>query len=138
MLTDGRGVPLSIAVDGANRHDARLLIPTLDAIVIQRPDPELTPQHLCADAAYKGQPCMEAIVERKYQPHVKQRREETAEKRKNPAATARRWVVERTHSWLNRWRKLLVSFEKTQASYTGLLSLAAALTCWRKTITIYG
>jgi hypothetical protein len=31
-----------------------------------------------------------------------------------------------------------VSFEKTQASYTGLLSLAAALTCWRKTITIYG
>lgn len=138
MLTAGRGVPLSIAVAGANRHDAKLLIPTLDAIVIQRRDPELTPQHLCADAACKGQPCMEAMMERKYKPHVQQRGEEAAEKRANPAVRARRRVVERTHSWFNRWRKLLASFEKTKASYTGLLPLAAALMCWRKTITIYG
>jgi transposase len=47
-------------------------------------------------------------------------------------------VVERTHSWLNRYRKLLVSFEKTEASYVALLSLAAALTCWRQTTSIYG
>jgi len=47
-----------------------------------------------------------------------------------------RWVVERTHSWLNRFRKLLVSFEKTEAS--ALLSLAAALICWRQTKSIYG
>lgn len=52
-------------------------------------------------------------------------------------AKARRWVVERTHSWFNRWRKLLVSYEKSEASYTGLLSLAAALICWRQTI-FYG
>ncbi|MFZ0306294.1 MAG: IS5/IS1182 family transposase, partial [Terracidiphilus sp.] len=48
------------------------------------------------------------------------------------------WVVERTHSWFNRFRKLLVSFEKTEASYTALLQLAAALICWRQTIVIYG
>ncbi len=51
---------------------------------------------------------------------------------------ARRWVVERTHSWLNRYRKLLVSFEKSEASYVALLSLAAALICWRQTTSIYG
>ena len=47
-------------------------------------------------------------------------------------------MVEGTHSWLNRFRKLLVSFEKTEASYNGLLSLAAALICWRQTVSIYG
>jgi putative transposase len=47
-------------------------------------------------------------------------------------------VVERTHSWLNGYRKLLVSFEKTEASYLALLQLAAALICWRQTVTLYG
>lgn len=115
-----------------------MLAPTLDSLVAERPDPEQTIQHLCADAGYRGNPCLEAVVGRNYEPHIKQRREEAEEKRTIPGAKARRWVVERTHSWFNRWRKLLVSFEKTEASYVGLLSLAAALICWRQTITIYG
>ena len=72
------------------------------------------------------------------QPHIKQRKEEAEAKRTQPGWKARRWVVERTHSWLNRLRKLLVSFEKTEASYSALLSLDAALICWRQTISIYG
>jgi transposase len=59
-------------------------------------------------------------------------------KRKNPSYKARRWVVERTHSWLKRFRKLLVSFEKRGESHVGLLALAAAMICWRQTIVIYG
>jgi len=57
---------------------------------------------------------------------------------RKPRYQARRWVVERTHSWFNRFRKLLVSFEKTEASYTGLLSLAVALISWRQAVSIYG
>ena len=69
---------------------------------------------------------------------IKQRKEEADAKRSQPGWKARRWVVERTHSWLNRYRKLLVSFEKSEASYVALLSLAAALICWRQTTSIYG
>jgi putative transposase len=69
---------------------------------------------------------------RKYRPHIKQRKEECAAKKQKPGYKPRRWVVERTHSWLNRFRKLLVSFEKTETSYLALLSLAAALICWRQ------
>jgi transposase len=47
-------------------------------------------------------------------------------------------VVERAHSWLNRYRKLLVRFEKIAASYEGLLELACALIAFRQVITIYG
>jgi putative transposase len=139
VLTDGNGVPLSIIGSGANVNDVVLLVPTLDSLVIPRPEPTKDePQNLCADAGYKGQPAMEAVIERKYTPHVKQRREEAEALRTQPDFKARRWVVERTHSWMNRFRKLLVSFEKTEASYLGLIALAAAMICWRQTIIIYG
>jgi transposase len=139
VLTDGRGVPLSIVGSAANVNDVTLLVPTLDSLVMARPKPTPAhPQNLCADAGYKGQPAMEAVLARHYTPHVKQRREEAQAKRTQPGFRARRWVVERTHSWINRFRKLLVSFEKTEFSYTGLLCLAAAMICWRKTIIIYG
>ena len=136
---DGRGVPLSLVASGANVHDVKLLEPTLDAIVIPRPESTAqAQQNLCADAGYKGEPTLQAVRKRNYQPHVKQRREEAEAKRTQPGFRARRWVVERAHSWLNRFRKLLVSFEKTKESFEALLALASALICWRQTISIYG
>jgi putative transposase len=116
----------------------RLLEPTLDRTVVParpEPDPE-QPQNLCADAGYKGEPALQAAVARNYRPHIKQRKEEAAAKRNQPGWKACRWVVERTHSWVNRYRKLLVSFEKKEASYVALLSSAAALICWRRTTFI--
>jgi transposase len=88
-----------------------------------------SPQNLCGDAGYKGKPALDQALARRYQPHIKQRRKEADAKRTQPNYKARRWVVEPTHSWLNRYRKLLVSFEKTEQSYVALLSLAAAMIC---------
>jgi transposase len=139
LLVDGLGVALSIVASGANVHDVKLLAATLDRMVRPRPAPRAkAPQHLGADAGYKGAPARQAVEKRHYRPHIKQRREEADAKRKRPGYKARRWVVERTHSWLNRFRKLLVSFEKTEAGYVALLALAAAMICWRQTISIYG
>lgn len=117
----------------------KLLEPTLDQIVLERPDPKVKPkQHLCADKAYTGKPARTAIVARRYVPHVVQRGEEVKAKKRNPRYRARRWVVERTHSWLNRFRKLLVRFEKLAASHEGLLELACSLIVFRQVIVIYG
>jgi len=138
-LVDGNGIPLSLVVSGANRHDVALLEPTLDNVVMKRPSGKDAPkQHLCADKGYAGQPAQESILGRNYIPHVKQRGEELEAKKRNPRYRARRWVVERAHSWLNRYRKLLVRFEKIAASYEGLLELACALIAFRQVITIYG
>jgi transposase len=68
---------------------------------------------------------------------MKQQREETEAKHNRPGYKARRWVLERTHSWLNPIRKLLVSFEKTEESYVALIALAAATICWGQTIVTY-
>ena len=137
LLVDGIGVPLSLVASGANTHDVKLLEATLDRLVMEMPG-RAGQYNLCADAGYKGAPASIAVTERDYKPHIKQRREEAQEKLTTPGFKARRWVVERTHSWINRFRKLLVSFEKTEASYVALLSLACAIICWRQTISIYG
>ena len=140
LLVDGRGLPLSIAVSGANLHDSKLLDRTLAQVVVQRP--EVTgwknQQNLCLDAGYMGYPVSKRARKHRYYPRVKSRAEEHIIKYRDPDSKPRRWVVERTHSWLNRYGKLLVSFEKTEASYTALLQLAAGLICWRRTIAIYG
>ena len=139
LLVDGNGIPLSIVASGAQVHDVKLLEPTLDQIVTKRPAPKEPPaQHLCADKGYAGQPAQEAIQARHYVPHVRQRGEEVTAKRRNPRYRPRRWVVERTHSWLNRYRKLLVRFEKTAMSHDALLELACALIVFRRVIVIYG
>ena len=133
---DGRGVPLSIVVTGANRHDVSQLEIVLDEIVIDRP--ENAEQNLCADKGYSGEPAQKVIKERKYITHVKQRGEEIQEKKNNPNFKARRWVVEVTHSWFNRFRKLLVRYEKLTETYEALLHIAAAIIAFRKIGIIYG
>jgi transposase len=111
----------------------------MDGVVVERPKPhKSTPQNLCLDKAYAGKPAEIAIRKRHYIPHVRQRGEEISEMAKNPGYHPRRWVVERTHSWINRYRKLLVRFEKYERSHEGLLELACALITFRKVIVIYG
>ena len=82
LLVDGNGIPLSLVVAGAQRHDVKVLEPTLDEIVIDRPSEEGPKQHLCADKAYAGQPAQESMEKRGYIPHVRQRGEEMEEKKK--------------------------------------------------------
>ena len=129
-MVDGLGAPLSLIVSGANRHDVKLLEPTLDSIVVRRPKPTARqPQHLCADKAYRGKPAATAMRQRGYTPHVRQIAEEARVKRRGQPA--RRWVVERSHSWFNRFRKLLVRYEKKENNYLALTHCAAAIICFR-------
>lgn len=131
VLTDARGVPVSIVLSGANTHDVKLLEATLDAVVIERPDTEDVEQHLCADAAYVGAEAERQIEQHGYIPHVRSRGKEREEKIQTPEKKARRWVVEVAHSWLNRFRKLLVRYEKKDRNYRALLMLASAIIALR-------
>lgn len=136
MLVDGRGVPLALVITGANRHDVSQLETLLNSIIIERPDIFKYPQHLCLDKGYAGEPALEIILLRGFIPHIKSRGEENFEKSMNPNFKARRWVVEVSHSWINRFRKLLVRFEKSSSSYLGLLMFACAFIAFRKCLII--
>jgi len=130
LLVDGRGAPLSLIVAGANRHDVKLLAQTLDAIVIRRPKPtKAKPQHLCVDKGYQGKVADQQMRTRGYIPHLPART--PAKGGLKTKGRARRWVVERTHSWMNNYRKLRVRYEKKVANFEALLHLATAIICWR-------
>jgi transposase len=118
---------LAIAVDGANVPDQRLVAPTLDAIPIERPlSTSQQPQHLCLDKGYTGQAVDREVRQRGYIPHVP-RKANQPPKPKRRCGKARRWKVERTHSWLNRARRLLIRWEKKAVNYLGFLHLQFAI-----------
>ena len=105
LLVDGRGVPLSLVVTGANQHDVTQLDAVLQAIMVKRKTPSIRrSKHLCADAGYRGRRALELIDSHGYIPHVVSRGKEAQAKRRNPEKKARRWVVEVCHSWFNRFR----------------------------------
>jgi putative transposase len=131
VLTDGRGMPIGVAVAGANVHDQRLVEETLDSIPVPRPRPSRRRrQHLCGDKGYDAAAVRRAARRRRYQPHIKSRGDERTAKRQH-GKRARRWVVERIHSWLNRYRRILVRWEKKVANYLALLHLVFAHILWR-------
>jgi len=132
MFVDGNGVPLGMVITGANRHDVSQLEALLDSIIIERPDPFEHPQNLCLDKGYTGEPTLELVVLRGFIPHIKSRGEEKRTRVEDPTYKARRWVVEVTHSWMNRFRKLLVRYEKLTITYKALLMLSCAFIALRK------
>lgn len=70
LRVDAQGVPLGIVVSGANTPDGRLLAPTLQSVPLARPEPQTTPQHLCLDKAYSGEPCAQVAAAAGYTLHV--------------------------------------------------------------------
>jgi IS5 family transposase len=124
---------LSLIVTGANVNDCKRLDEVLGAIMVKRQLPAIRrSKHLCADAGYRSADNRNTIEKHGYIPHVVDRRKEADIKRCDPRKKARRWVVEVCHSWFNRFRKLLVRYEKLERSFVALNHLAAAIIAFRK------
>jgi len=133
LLTEGNGIPIAIVSDGANRHDMKLLASTLGATMTERPEPtEEQVQHLCLDKGYDFEDCRQEALNHRYVPHIRTRGEEKKAKVEHAGYKPRRWVVEVTHSWLNRFRKILVRFEKKVKHHSGLLQLACAYIVFKR------
>lgn len=127
MLTEGHGIPLGVVVDGANRNDMKLVEGTLESIPIERPQPSAQePQNMSLDAGYDYEEVRSTIDEWGYTAHIRSRGEEQDAKMHIPGYRARRWVVERTHSWMNRFRRLLIRWEKKAENYLALVHFACA------------
>lgn len=132
-MTEADGGPLAVVLDGANRHDTKLLAATLEALVIERPTPtEEHPQHLCLDKGYDNPTGHEAVDAHGYVGHIRRIGEEKFDPSGEKTHPARRWVVERTISWLNRCRAILIRWDKKAANYLGLIQLACALLWYRR------
>ena len=142
LLVEGQGIPLGITIDGANRHDMKMTKATLQSIVVCRSPPQPSSsstantqqqQHICLDKGYDYPEVNELLEEYGYTMHICKRGEEynngnkiKKRRRRIPKYRARRWVVERTHSWMNRFRRLLIRWEKKEDNYIAILHFVCA------------
>ena len=131
LLTDKNGIPLSTVITSASTHDIKAVADVIDNSVINRPsnlsftkkNKRMKYNHLCLDKAYNSKPIENEIIRRGYVPHIPykrkrgQRKEEIAYQHKHQTIRNKRWVVERTNSWHNRFRKLFTRYEKKVENY---------------------
>jgi transposase len=152
ILTDKKGILLSVVISSsASTHDIKLVTNVVDNGVVKRPSPSYKTkktvrerrrklQHLCLDKAYNSQPQEQELIKRGYVLHIppKRKRNETEEEEEAKFTTQhcsnqkkhsakRWWVVERTNSWHNRFKKLLTRYEKKPENYLGLVQLSSAV-----------
>ena len=132
LLTEGHGVPVGLAVDGANRPDMKLVRATLESLVVERPAPTAQqPQGLCLDKGYDYDEVRGTVVAFGFTAHIRARGEEAQAIKREAGFRARRWVVERAHSWMNRFRRILVRWDKLAKTYLAFLHFACALIAFR-------
>ncbi len=132
LLTEGQGIPLGLTVDGANRPDMKLVRATLDSLIVPRPTATAdAPQGLCLDKGYDYDDVRALLTAFGFTAHIRSRGEEARVLAQEAGQRARRWVVERTHSWMNRFRRILVRWEKKPEHYLAFLHFASALIAFR-------
>lgn len=119
-----------MVIDGANRNDFKLIRETLQAIQVAHPMPAPS-SGLCMDKGYDFPEVRQIAQEFGFTAHIRSRGEEAKSIKNEVGFRARRWVVERTHSWLNRFRRILVRWEKLTSTYIAMLHLACGIITWR-------
>jgi putative transposase len=131
-VSDGEGGPLGVTIAGANVVEQKLLRETIEAIVVERPDPDEVEQNLCLDKGHDNPRGREAAAEGGYVAHIRRIGEEPRKCDLSRGHKPRRWVVERTFAWLSKCRAILIRYDKKDGNYLGLIQLACGLLWYRR------
>ena len=132
LLTEAQGIPVGLAVAGANCHDMKLVRATVDSLPVPRPAPSPErPQGLCLDQGYDFAEVRRTLDEFGFTAHIRSRSEEARAIKKEAGFKVRRWVVERSHSRMNRFRRIPVRWDQSDVNYIAFLHFACALIALR-------
>ncbi len=121
LVTDGNGIPIACIAAGANMNDFKLLAETLSQLLVEAPT---TGKGLCLDKGYDYREIYELLDSTDWLSHIRSRGEEITGKKEG--VRPRRWVVERTHSWMNCFRDILIRWCKKVENYTAQLHLVCS------------
>ena len=132
MIVEADGGPLGVVVAGANVHDTKLLEQTIDAMIVERPNPATHEQRLCLDKGYDNPTGHTTVAARGYTSHIRRIGEEKLDRSRRKTQRAQRWVVERTLAWLSKCRAILVRHAKKSCIYLAMVQLACVLLWYRR------
>src|SRR5262245_47453244 len=106
---------------------------TIESMAVERLDPAPdAPQGLCLDKGYDDAEVRDLLEECGFTAHLRARGEEAKALKAEAGCKARRWVVERTHSWMHRFRRVLIRWDKKVGHYLGFLHLVCADITYRQ------
>src|SRR5262245_2319384 len=113
VLTAGGGVPIGLAVAGANRHDCKMVRETIESLPAKWPAPTpAMPPGMGLDTGDDDDEVRDWLAEFGCTAHLRGRGEEATALKQDAGCRARWWVVERTPSWMNRFRRVLIRWDK--------------------------
>jgi transposase len=118
-----------VVLTGANRHDVTQVEALVEAIpsVAGRPGhPRKRPEIVQGDRAYHSAAKDRWLRKRRIKPLLAKRNTGHGS-----GLGKTRWVVERTISWLHRFRRLRVRYERRADTHEAFLTLGCALICWK-------
>lgn len=130
-VVDQNGVPLGLVLSGANVHDSKEHDHCWDSLVLRRPNPAFVEQHACEDKGYDYPACRKRLAQKHYIVHIPYRGLGTQEARGTKRYPARRWVIERTHRWMNLFRALKIRYCRKTENFEALVHFANAIICFR-------
>jgi len=125
VLADGAGTPLGIHLAAATPSEVKLVEPTLESL----PD-KGQPKRLIADKGYDSNPLRAWLAARDIEPIIPARvnnRVATHQDGRQLRRYRKRWIIERTNSWLQNFRRLVVRYERRATNFIALVHLACAL-----------
>jgi putative transposase len=133
LVVDGDGGPLGVVIAGANVLERRRLRATIEAIVVERPEPtEERPENWSRDGGYQNATGRGAATEAKSIPQIQSGSEVVPPGARKPSDKPRRGVVERTFAGLSKCRGIVVRYDKKDSNSLGLIPLACALYWYRR------
>ena len=130
LMTEAAGVPVAVVAAGANERDLKLARATVESLPDAADRPPVVrgkPQGLCLDKDYDYAEVYALCAAFGFTAHVVARGTEAAQLKRSARKRARRWAVERTHSWMNRFRGILVRWSKRADNYLAMLHFVCAL-----------
>lgn len=128
LVVERQGIPLAVKQSAANLHDSQMRAALRDAIEpLKRPRgrPRKRPDKLHGDKGDDYPSCRRAVSQRGIKVRLARKGVESGER-----LGRQRWVVERTGSWLNNYRRLRIRYERLEAIHQAFLDLGCALICW--------
>jgi len=130
VLTDANGIPVAVGITAANVNDVTVAELVVDSVVVAVPRGIRRPDNLCLDKGYDSAPLDRALRDRGITPHIRKRGENAL--LGISKGKPRRWVVERTNSWHNRFRGLLIRWERKPENYFAMVCLGSALIAFQQ------
>ena len=134
VLADGAGTPLGVHLEAASPSEVKLLQQTLEIVKVKKRRRGRggghKPKRLIGDRAYDSDPARALLVKPEIEPIIRRRKNNgvaTHQDGRKLPRYKRRWIIERTNSWLQNFRRLVVRYEREAKNFEAMVHMACAL-----------